>query len=91
MSYATNLTLRVDKNIKQEADELFASLGMSVSTAFNIFLRQSLRIGGLPFEVLANRPNAETRAAMKEAEALIRNPKAKRHSTMESLISELNS
>lgn len=91
MSYATNLTLRVDRDIKSEADALFDSLGMSLSTAFNIFLRQAIRVGGLPFEVLAHRPNEETREAMKEAEALIRNPKAKRHTTMESLISELNS
>ncbi len=91
MTCATNMTLRVDRNIKQEADALFENLGMSLSTAFNIFLRQAIRVGGLPFEVLANRPNEETRAAMKEAEELIRNPNAKRHSTMESLISELNS
>ncbi len=91
MNSTTNLTLRIDRTIKKEAEILFDELGMNISTAFNIFLRQALRVGGLPFEVLAKQPNAETLAAMKEAEELARDPKAKRHKTIESLLNELNS
>lgn len=48
-----NVTIRVDEDLKKQADELFDDLGMSFTTAVNIFLRQSLREGGIPFEVKA--------------------------------------
>lgn len=38
-----NITLRVDKKLKEDAEELYSELGMSLTTAFNIFLRQSVR------------------------------------------------
>ena len=41
----------MDADLKAQADALFAELGMNLSTAFNIFVRQSLREGGIPFEV----------------------------------------
>ena len=47
---------------------------MNLSTAFNIFVRQSLREGGIPFEVL-EQPNKETIAAMLEAERIAKDPK----------------
>ena len=42
----TNVSIRMDTELKAQADELFAELGMNLSTAFNIFVRQSLREGG---------------------------------------------
>ncbi len=47
----TNVNIRMDADIKQEAEQLFDSLGMNMSTAFNIFVRQSLRTGGIPFKI----------------------------------------
>lgn len=41
----------MDTEIKQEAEHLFDSPGMNMSTAFNIFIRQSLRTGGIPFQI----------------------------------------
>lgn len=49
----TSINIRMDAEIKQEAEKLFDSLGMNMSTAFNIFVRQSLRTGGIPFKVTA--------------------------------------
>lgn len=63
-----NVTFRVDDELKKQADALFSELGMSLSTAFNIFLRQSVREQGLPFNVSKNVPNAVTLAAMDAAE-----------------------
>ncbi|MBR2693088.1 MAG: type II toxin-antitoxin system RelB/DinJ family antitoxin [Thermoguttaceae bacterium] len=63
-----NVTLRVDEDLKKKADALFAELGMSLTTAFNIFLRQSVREQQIPFQVRKNVPNAVTLAAMAEAE-----------------------
>ena len=48
----TNLNIRVDEDIKKQADELFAGLGMNMTTAINVFLRQALRKGGVPFEIV---------------------------------------
>ena len=50
---------------------------MNISTAFNIFVRQSLREGGLPFDVTLNQPNKETIAAMLEAERIAKDPTVK--------------
>ena len=63
-----NVTFRVDESLKQEAEILYKDLGMSLSTAFNVFLRQSIREQRLPFEVRKNVPNATTIAAIKAAE-----------------------
>lgn len=65
---SVNVTIRVDEDIKKQADLLFNELGMSLSTAFNIFLRQSVREQGLPFAISKRVPNALTLAAMDAAE-----------------------
>ena len=46
-----NVTLRLDREIKEDAEILFKELGMNLTTAFNVFVRQSLRLGKIPFEV----------------------------------------
>lgn len=63
-----NVTLRVDEDLKKQADTLFAELGLNLTTAFNIFLRQSVREQQIPFRVSKNVPNAVTLAAMDAAE-----------------------
>lgn len=63
-----NITIRVDSELKQQADSLFADLGMNLSTAFNIFLRQSVREQQLPFNVTKNIPNQTTLNAINSAE-----------------------
>lgn len=63
-----NVTLRVDEDLKKQADALFSDLGLNLSTAFNIFLRQSVREQQIPFQISKYTPNAVTLAAMEEAE-----------------------
>ena len=48
---ATNVTLRMDKGLKEQADELFGELGLTFTAAVNLFIRKSLRTGGIPFDV----------------------------------------
>lgn len=50
----TNISIRMDSELKAQADELFAELGMNLSTAFNIFVRRSTRDGGIPFKISLN-------------------------------------
>lgn len=63
-----NVTFRVDDELKKQAEALFSELGMNLSTAFNIFLRQSVREQQIPFSISKNTPNAVTLAAMDSAE-----------------------
>ena len=56
----TNISIRMDTELKAQADVLFAELGMNLSTAFNIFVRQSLWEGRIPFDISLNQPNKET-------------------------------
>ena len=46
-----NITIRMDEHLKEQADELFDELGMSFTTAINIFVKQALREGRIPFEI----------------------------------------
>ena len=47
-----HINIRVDRDIKSQAQDVFSSLGMDMSTAINIFLRQAIRKNGIPFEVV---------------------------------------
>lgn len=85
----TNVTIRMDADLKAQAEELFAELGMNLTTAFNVFVRQSLRQGGLPFEIKLERPNKETIAAMLEAERIAKDPNVKHYSDVEEALREL--
>lgn len=85
----TNISIRMDSELKAQADELFAELGMNMSTAFNIFVRQSLREGGIPFEISLNGPNRETYAALREAVQIANDPQVKGYRDMNELFAEL--
>ena len=89
MADTTNFSVRMDREIKKQCEELYGELGMNLTTAINVFLRQSLRSGGFPFDVTLNTPNAVTAAAMKEAERLARDPNAKRYGDVEEDLKEL--
>lgn len=77
--------IRIDSSVKRDANELFSELGIDMSSAVNIFLRQCVLHGGLPFKVEIPKFNAETLAAMEEARKISRNPDAPSYSSMEDL------
>ncbi len=85
----TNISIRMDSDLKAQADALFGELGMNLSTAFNIFVRQSLREGGIPFEIKLEKPNKETAAAMLEAERIAKDPSVKHYTDLDELFSDL--
>ena len=66
----SNVSFRIDTDIKKQADSLFAQLGLNMTTAFNIFLRQAIREGSLPFAVTINTPNATSTATLEAARLL---------------------
>jgi DNA-damage-inducible protein J len=51
MANTTNINVRVDEDLKQRAELIFSELGMTLSTAMNLFLRSSVRYGGIPFDL----------------------------------------
>ena len=85
MSTQTNLNIRTDAEVKAAAEQIFDALGLNMSTAVNIFLRQAIRQGGLPFEVKLDIPNEATAAAIAEGRALMRDKNAKGYTDMDDL------
>ena len=86
---STNFSVRMDSEIKRQCEALYGELGMNLTTAINVFLRQSLRAGGFPFEVKLDQPNKETIAAMLEAERIAKDPSIKHYSDVEEALREL--
>lgn len=62
----TNLNVRIDENLKKSAEALFNELGMNMTTAINIYLKQAVRKQAIPFELKTDVPNAETLAAIRD-------------------------
>lgn len=87
----SNVSFRIDSSLKSRADKLFSELGMNMTTAFNIFLRQSVREGRIPFDITITSPNAETVAALLEAKEIVNRSDIKRFSNVEEALEELKS
>ena len=84
----TNLNIRTDKEVKENAERIFSELGISMTTAVNMFLRQTIRHGGIPFELKVT-PNAKTLEAIEEGRRIARDKGIKGYTDMESLIEAL--
>ena len=89
MANTTNFSVRMDSDIKRQCEALYNELGMNLTTAINGFLRQSLRVGGFPFDVKLDQPNKETIAAMLEAERIAKDPSVKGYDDLDELFAEL--
>ena len=81
----TNLNIRTDKDIKLAAEKIFEELGLNMTTAVNIFLRQSIREHGIPFDLKLDIPNETTAAAIEEGRRLAEDKTVKGYSTMDDL------
>jgi DNA-damage-inducible protein J len=86
----TNINVRVDSDLKQSAEALFADLGLTMSSAVTMFLKSAVSHDGIPFEVKRMTPNAETRAALAEYSEMKTNPgQYKRYSSFDELMDEI--
>lgn len=87
----SNINIRVDSDVKAQAQRLFSDLGMDLTTAVNVFLRQSIEQGGIPFMIGQRRYNQETEQAMKEARDIIDGKvEAKSYTSARELFEELD-
>ena len=86
-----NLTqVRIDKNLKKQATELFSQLGMDMSSAMNIFLRQCVMRGGIPFDVVVPQYKPEVIESMEEAKRISKDPNTKRYSSFSDTMEDLD-
>ena len=91
MAKTANLNIRIDPNIKSAAEELYESFGITITDAINMFLSQSLKLGGLPFELRQPRYNAETEAAIQEARDIMSGKiQAKTYSSFSEFLADLD-
>ena len=79
-----NVSFRIDAGLKKEAEELFQSLGLTLTAAFNVFLRKSIEEQGLPF-LVQHKPNKETLEAMNDAKIIANDSSIKGYTSMDEL------
>ena len=89
---AANFNMRMEAQKKEDAEALYQTLGMTLPQAVNMFISQSLLVGGLPFEAKLPRYNSETIAAIRETKDIASGKiKAKTYHSTEELFKELDS
>lgn len=82
--------IRIEEDVKKQAVELFNQLGIDMSSAVNMFLRQSIMRGGLPFSVEIPKFKPEVMEAMEEAKQISRDPNTKRYSSFSEALEDLD-
>ncbi|MBR2707900.1 MAG: type II toxin-antitoxin system RelB/DinJ family antitoxin [Bacilli bacterium] len=91
ISNAINMSFRVDKELKSQADKLFKNLGMNTSVALNMFLTQSVREQSIPFIPSMEVPNARLISAIEEVEAIESGKiKTKKYKTFEEALEDID-
>ena len=88
MANSALIQVRVEPNLKSDVDSILADNGLDTPTAIRMFLAKVRHVGGIPFEVRSY--NAETIAAMEEANRIANDPHAKSYSTFIELLADLD-
>ena len=85
----TNLNIRTDKDIKDQAEVIFSELGLNMTTAINMFLRTTIRENGIPFALKLDIPNATTVSAIEEGRKIASDDSVKGYSNIDASSKEL--
>ena len=85
-----NLNIRTEKEIKESAEIVLSQLGLTMSAAVNIFLRQVIRENGIPFELKLKEPNTETIEAIQEARLIANDKSAQGYTSIQELRTALD-
>ncbi len=86
----TNLNIRTDKEIKEQAEIIFSELGINMTTAINIFLRTAIRENGIPFTLKLDVPNKITVSAIEEGRKIAYDDGVEGYSNMDDLKAALD-
>ena len=90
MATKVSTNLSIDPDLKQDAISLFSDLGMDLSTAVSVFLKQAVRVQGFPFVITRENPNADTVAALNEYFTMKEHPELyKRYSSFKEGLAEV--
>lgn len=88
---STNVTIRMDTEVKKEAEELFNDLGLNLTSAINMFIRKAIAEQGIPFEVRKTvNYNSETIQAMLEADKIAHDNTIKGYNNLDELFKKLD-
>lgn len=85
-----NLNIRTEKEIKESAEDILSQLGLTMSAAVNIFLRQVIRENGIPFELKLKEPNPETMEAIQESRRIASDKDVQGYTSLEDLRAALD-
>lgn len=83
------MNIRMDSEVKKQAQQLFSDLGLDMTTAVNMFLRQSIRSHGIPFNLRLEVPNEETVAVIEEIQKMKCDHNKKTYSNFSELLKEV--
>ncbi len=84
-----NLTITLDDQDKRDISLFCEQVGMTVSGLYNVFTKQVLREGRIPFDIAVNRPNRKTIKAMKEGDKIANDPNVKGYTNVHDLMEAL--
>jgi DNA-damage-inducible protein J len=90
MANTANINIRMDANLKKQFEAFCADMGMTMTTAINIFARKAVRENRIPFEISGDVPNAETQEAIREVKQMKADPTlGKTYTDVDEMMKEL--
>lgn len=90
MANTANINIRMDANLKKQFEAFCADMGMTMTTAINIFARKAVRENRIPFEISGDVPNAETQEAIREVKQMKADPTlGKAYTDVDEMMKEL--
>ncbi len=89
ISKQSNLNIRLDSNLKKEAEALFKSLGLNMTSAINVFLTQSVKEQKIPFEIKEKKPSRKLIKALKEADKIANDPNVKAYDNVDEMFKDI--
>ncbi|HIX56767.1 MAG TPA: type II toxin-antitoxin system RelB/DinJ family antitoxin [Candidatus Anaerobiospirillum pullistercoris] len=86
----TNINIRMDAELKRQFEEFCDDVGLTMTAAFTVFARKVVREQKIPFEISGDIPNAQTIAAIKEAQRMKADPSlGKTYTDVDQMMDEL--
>ena len=90
MANTANINIRMDANLKKQFEAFCADMGMTMTTAVNIFAKKAVRENRIPFEISGDIPNAETQEAIREVKQMKADPTiGKTYTDVDEMMKEL--
>ena len=85
MALTTNINIRMERDVKEQAEQIFNDLGLTMTAAINLFLRTAIRERGIPFSLKLDVPNETTASAIEEGRRIASDDSVKAYDSIESL------